>query len=251
MKRVVVALLACSAVAHADKPATVNSERGTTSAPITKEEDEPPKLSLATEADRVAWTRPGFRLALGLVYGRMIGLRGTPSGRLLGAVLHTGLRLDKDWSISASLEYASASQHLGLSGLRFAGTIDPTWHVNDHLALAIGFGFAGIVEGNTGRPDVMPVNSDVGASGSSYTFGSSNPPLPSCSGVGAAALARATYGWVLGPRGTTAVELEVFGQYTACIDRTGVVEPDTAQPIVREQYWPHTGVTLAWTFAWR
>jgi len=238
------------ALAFADEPkSTATSERGTTSAPISKEDDEgTPKLSLPTESDRVAWTKSGFRLGLGLVYGRMQGLRGAPSGRLLGAELHAGLRLDPDWSIYASFQYASASQHMGLSGLRFAGTIDPTWHVTRSLALAIGFGFAGIVEGSTGRPDVEPLGSNLDTS---YTFGSSNPPLPQCQGVGAAGLLRATYAIVLGPRAETNVELEAFGQYTACIDRTGQVDPDTAQPIVREQYWPHAGVTLSWGVTWR
>ena len=38
----------------------------------------------------IAWTRPGFRLGLGLVYGEMQGLRGAPSGRLLGPRLASG-----------------------------------------------------------------------------------------------------------------------------------------------------------------
>jgi len=212
------------------------------------DEDGVVRLSLPTEADRTAWTRPGFRLGLGLVYGRMDGLRGAPSGRLLGPQLHAGLRLDKDWSIYASFQYASASQRGGLSGLRFAGTIDPTWHVTPSLSLAIGFGFAGIVEGRTGRPDTDPI---PGAVTTGYTFPSATHPLPSCSGVGAAGLARGTYSYVMGPRATFNVELEAFGQYTACIDKTGRVEDDTAQPIIREQYWPHFGVTLGAGFAWR
>jgi hypothetical protein len=253
LKRALALVCACASVASADDPpkapaaaSTANSERGTTSAAIAQDEEGTPKLSLPTEADRVAWTRSGFRLGLGLVYGRMIGLRGAPSGRLLGPNLHAGLRLDDDWSIYASFEYASASQSGGLSGLRFAGTIDPTWHVTRSLALAIGFGFGGIVEGRTGRPDMAQQATDV-----SITLPSASPPLPSCSGVGAAALARATWSYVIGPRATTNIELEVIGQYTGCVDRTTRVEPDTAQPIHREQYWPHTGATLAWGFTWR
>jgi hypothetical protein len=242
---VVIALL--SSPAYADDKSTATSERGTTSAPITKNDDDPePKLSLPTEGDRVAWQKSGFRLGLGLVYGRMIGLRGAPNGRLLGPNLHAGLRLDKDWSIYASFEYASASESGGISGLRFAGTIDPTWHVTPRLALAIGFGFAGIVEGRNARADMAPQATDV-----SITIPSANPPVPSCSGVGASGLARATWTTVLGPRSTFNVEFEVIGQYTACVVRTGNLEADTAQPIVREQYWPHTGATLGVGFAWR
>ena len=217
-------------------------------APKSPDDDGVVKLSLPTEADRVAWTQPGFRLALGFAYGRMEGLRGAPSGRLLGPLLHAGLRLDKDWSIYAAFMYASASAAGGLSALRFAGTIDPTWHATGSLALAIGFGFAGLVEGRTSRMDPDPLGSTLDTS---YTFPDASHPLPSCSGVGAAGLARGTYAYVMGPRATFDVELEVFGQYTACIDRTGRVEPDTAQPIIREQYWPHVGVSLALGFMWR
>ena len=255
VNRALLAVVAASSFAHADTPAPapvapapVNTEKGTSTVPFTKEEDEAPKLSLATEADRVAWTRPGFRLSLGLVYGDVIGLRGTPSGRLIAAQLHAGLRLDRDWSMLATFEYGQVSKHLGLSGLRFAGTIDPTWHVTPSLALAVGFGFGGFVEGSTGRPDVMPYGSTLD---SSYTFGSSNPPMPQCVGVGAAALARGTYSYILGPRGAFDVELEVLGQYTACVNPTRNINPDNAQPIVREQYWPHTGVTLSAGFMWR
>jgi hypothetical protein len=213
---------------------------------LADEDDAPPKLSLATESDRVAWTKSGFRLGLGLEYGRLAGLRGAPSGRLLGAVLHAGLRLDEDWSLVATFVYASASAHGGLSGLRFAGTLDPTWHITRRLSLAFGFGFGGLVEGNTGRPDMAPQATDV-----SITLPGAAPAVSSCTGVGAAGLARAAYSWVLGPRASTGLELEVLGQYTSCVGRTSRIEPDTAQPITRTQYWPHAGVTLAWGVMWR
>ena len=218
-------------------------------APARADDDGTPRLSLPTESDRVAWTRSGFRLGLGLVYGQLRGLRGAPSGRLLGANLHAGLRLDADWSLVASFEYASAAAAHGLAGLRFAGTIDPTWHVTRSLSLALGFGFGGIVEGrNTGRMDIDPLASTLD---SSYTFSGANPPLPSCSGVGAAGLARIAYAWVIGSRTATNIELELVGQYTTCVDRSGRLEPDTARPIVRTQYWPHAGATLGWGFTWR
>ena len=60
-------------------------------------------------ADRDAWLRGGFRLGLGIVYGRLVGLEGAPSGRLLGATLRLGLRLDADWSVLASFQYARRS----------------------------------------------------------------------------------------------------------------------------------------------
>ena len=233
------------------KPSTANSERGTTSAPIStsKDDDEgTPKFSLPTEANRVAWQKAGFRLAIGLVYGRFQGIGGAPSGRLFGSTLRAGLRLDRDWSIMTSFQYASVSKAGGLSGLRFAGTIDPTWHVTPSLAIAIGVGFGGIAEGRTGRMDVDPLGS---ALTTSYTFPDASTPVPSCSGVGAAALARGEWTYVLGSRTALVASIEVLGQYTACVDRTGRLDVDTAQPIERHQYWPHVGATMSWGVEWR
>jgi hypothetical protein len=223
--------------AQAPAPASANDE-----------DEAEPRLSLATEADRDAWKRGGFRLGLGVVYGRLVGIDGAPSGRLLGATIRLGLRLDPDWSVIASLQYASASAAGGLSGLRFAGTIDPTWHVTTHLSLAVGFGFGGIVEGSTSRPDIPPTPSTLGAS---YTLPSPSPPLPTCSGVGVAGLLRAEWSFVLVPRATTAISLEGIAQWTGCADDTGLVEPDTAQSIVRRQWWPHVGVVGGWGVMWR
>ncbi len=212
------------------------------------DDDGEAKLSLPTEGDRVAWTRSGFRLGLGLVYGQLVGLRGAPSGRLLGPTIRIGLRLDETWSLVASFQYASAVTPHQLSGLRFAGTLDPTWHATRHLSLAVGFGFGGIVEGRTDRPDVEPFGPSLN---SSYTFPDARAPLPSCSGVGAAGLARVEWAYVLGPRAQTVLSFEVLGQWTGCVDDTGMVEPDTGQAIVRRQWWPHTGFTFGWGIAWR
>jgi hypothetical protein len=207
-----------------------------------------PKLSLATEADRDAWRRPGFRMGLGVSYGELIGLEGAPSGRLLGFLLRLGARLDPDWSLLASLQYARASTAGGLDGLRFSGTLDPTWHATSHLSLAVGLGFGGIVEGSTSRPEIAPL---PGSLSSSYTFPSASPPLPTCSGVGVSALARAEWTIVLGPRSTTSFALEAVGQWTGCVDDTGQIDVDTGQSIVRRQWSPHTGGTLQWGFTWR
>jgi len=217
-------------------PAGANDDEGT------------PKLSLATEGDREAWRRSGFRLGLGLSYGELAGLEGAPSGRLLGFLLRLGVRLDPDWSLLVSLQYARASSSSGLSGLRFSGTIDPTWHATSHLSLAVGLGFGGIVEGSTNRPDVNPL---PGTLDTSYTFPGASPPLPSCSGVGVAALARAEWSIVLGPRSATSFGLEAVGQWTGCVDDTGHVDPDTGQAIVRRQWWPHAGGSATWGITWR
>ena len=94
-------------VAHAE-PAPAQpapTQPAPTKAKVVNDEDGVPRLSLPTEADRVAWRRPGFRLGLGFAYGELAGLGGAPSGRLIGAKLRAGLRLDEGWSLAASFEY--------------------------------------------------------------------------------------------------------------------------------------------------
>jgi hypothetical protein len=236
-------------LALASIPAMAQSPAAPPAAAAPKDDEGEPRLSLPTEADRDAWKRSGFRLSLGLTYGTMRGLEGAPSGRLLGPTVRFGLRLDADWSILASFQYVSASgSHGGLSGLRFAGTVDPTWHATRHLSLALGFGFGGLVESGSGRPDVAPLPDSLAMS---YTFPSASPPLPSCSGVGAVGLLRAEWAFVLGPRSATSLGLEGLGQWTGCVDDTGNVDLDTGQAIVRRQWWPHIGVTGTWSVTWR
>lgn len=217
-------------------------------APASDEEEGEPRLSLPTEADRVAWRRAGFRVALGASYGELAGAGGAPSGRLLGAILRVGVRLDETWSALASFHYAQAKRDRGLLGLRFAGTVDPTWHVTPNLSVAVGFGFGGIVEGRTGRVDPDPGPDVIETS---YTFPDASTPLARCSGVGAAGLARVEYAYVLGPRAQASVALEVLGQRTGCVHDSGRVEPDTGEAIVRRQWWSHGGATLALGVTWR
>ncbi len=214
------------------------------------DQEPPPKLSLPTMADQEAWRRPGFRLGLGLAYGDLIGLEGAPTGRLLGFLVRLGVRLDRDWSLLGSLQYArvSAATAGDLSGLRFSVTVDPTWHATSHLSLAIGVGLGGIVSGSTGRSDISPLGSTLS---SSYTFPSADPPLPSCTGTGVTGLARASWTWVLGPRSATSLAVEALGQWTGCVDDTGQVDRDSGVAIVRRQWWPQTGGTASWEITWR
>jgi hypothetical protein len=211
-----------------------------------KEKEGRPRLSLPTEADRDAWLRDGFRLGIGLHYGEMFGLAGVPNARLIGATVRLGLRLDADWSILTSFQYSVMSR--GITGLRFSGTLDPTWHATRHLALAVGLGFAGISGGSTGGPDIAPLPNTLD---SSYTFPTAHPTMPTCTGGGIAALARAEWAIVLGSRSATTFGVEGFGQWTGCEDDTGLVEPDTGQAIVRRQFWPHVGVTGTVGILWR
>jgi hypothetical protein len=232
---------------RAQSPAPAAPAPPAAAASTAKDDEAPPRLSLPTEADRDAWLRAGFRLALGLTYGRIYGLEGAPSGRLLGPTVRLGIRLDRDWSILASFQYLNAASEASLYGLRFSGTIDPTWHVTRNLSLALGLGFGGIVGGRHGM-DVPPPISTLGTS---YTFPSPSPSMPFCSGVGAAGLARVEWSWVFGPRAATALGLEGLGQWTGCVDDRGIIDNDTGQAIVRRQWWPHVGVTATWSVMWR
>ena len=159
-----------------------------------------------------------------------------------------GIRLDERWSLMGSFQYLYATGTGGMRGLRYAGTIEPTWHATEHLSLGVGIGFGGLVEPSSSRPNPDPQPS------------TSMPRTPSlmrgrrcqiCDGVGVTGLLRAEWLVVLGPRSSTGVALETDGQWTACVDDTGTVEPDTATPIVRRQWWPHLGGSLAWVILWR
>jgi hypothetical protein len=254
------ALLADSSAARSATEATGSPAGGlaaagapdapTVAAPVSSapifDEDGPTRFSLPTESDRALWKKPGFRFGLGLVYGRMYGINGPPSASLIGPAIRMGVRLDDDWSVLGSLQYLYATG--AMQGLRFAGTIEPTWHATDHLSLAAGIGFGGIVERTSLRtnPDPQPSTLDT-----SYTFPNARNPIPGCNGVGVTGLLRAEWMMVIGPRASTGLALEMNGQWTGCVDNTGTFEPDTARAVVRRQWWSHMGGTLAWGILWR
>lgn len=249
---IVLALGTPSAMSRAEAPAVAPlAVAPVAAAPVAVapvDDDPPPRLSLPTESDRQIWKTPGLRFGLGLVYGRLWGIGGPPDGHLFGPTIRLGLRLDDAWSVMGSLQYLYAMHSGGMRGIRFAGTIAPTWHVSEHFALAAGIGYGGIVEPNGSRtnPDPQPSTLD-----SSYTFPDAKTPLPACNGVGVTGLLRAEWMMVLGPRSTTGFAVQIDGQWTGCVDDTGRVEPDTATPIVRRQWWPQVGGSLGWEILWR
>jgi hypothetical protein len=239
--------------AQSQAPATTAADAAVDAAAATTETEDllPFKLSLPTEEDAAAWQTPGFRMQLGVGFGMLQGLAGTPGSKNIPILVRIGARLDRDWSLFGSFQFAVAGwrKNGDLSGLRFAGTIDPTWHITDHLDLAAGFGFGGLVEGSTGRSDP---NAEQRASlVASYTFPSARTPMVTCSGLGVTGNLRATYMWVLGPLSATGFALQTDGQWTACVETVGRVEPDTAQSIVRRQWWANAGGSLTWVISWR
>lgn len=206
------------------------------------------RRSLRLESNRAAWQLPGFRLGLGAHYDRLVGLDGAPGGGAIGAWIRPALRLDARWSLATSLQYA-VLQSGDLTGMRFSGTVDPTWHVTPDLALAFGLGVGGIVEsGSTDRADPTPTADELETS---YTFPDARMPLPSCSGLGAAGLVRAEYGVALGPHSRITIAAELIGQWTGCVEEGARVEPDTGRPISRRQWWPHTGGAFSIGVTWR
>lgn len=251
-----VASLAALLVVSLAKPAVAEPgaaaplpEAATPAAAADEDEVLPFKLSLPTEDDRNAWKSQGLRLQLGGGYGLVHGLEGAPSGRLITAIVRVGARLDADWSLLASFQYGSAWETGGLNGLRFAGTLDPTWHFTDSLEAAIGFGFGGLVEGRNTRQDVDPAQRET--LGATYTLPKPSPTLGYCVGSGPTALVRLGWTGVIGPVASTTFALELNTQWTGCVDDLNEVEADTAQNIERRQWLPHVGGTLAWLVGWR
>jgi hypothetical protein len=178
----------------------------------------------------------------------LFGINGPPNAQLIGPTIRAGIRLDERWSLMGSFQYLYATGTAGTRGLRYAGTIEPTWHASEHLNLGVGIGFGGLVGPISNRPDPKPLGDTLD---SSYTFPDARSPLQSCDGVGVTGLLRAEWLVVLGPRSSTGVALETDGQWTGCVDDTGNLDPDTATPIVRRQWWAHFGTSLAWVILWR
>ena len=211
-------------------------------------DEEPPfRLSLPTIEDHKAWLLPGFRLQLGYAKGNIWGLSGVPDGSTGAAVLRFGARLDEQWSVMSTFVYAASSG--GVSGLRFMGTIDPTWHVTERFSVAVGAGFGGLIEPGWTRDDPeAELNQSLVAP---YTHPNTDKLLPGCEGAGVAALVRAEWFIVFGPISGLALHAQFDGQQTHCVLDTGRVEPDTARPITRSQYWTLIGASVGAMFAWR
>jgi len=216
--------------------------------PVRAEEDDPPfRLSLPTAEDREVWQEPGFRLQIGYGYGGLAGVGGAPDASTHAALVRLGARLEGPWSLYGTLRYALATGDI--SGAHFTGTIEPTWHVSRGWRLALGVGVAGIVESEAVRPE--PDAAQRGSLVAPYTYPEATPNLPVCSGLGTVALARVGYWWVLGPLSSLGLSLQTDAQWTGCEEDLQRVEPDTATPIVRRQWWQHQAWSLAGLVAWR
>ena len=206
------------------------------------------RVSLPTAEDRAVWQEPGFRMQLGYSFGGLHGLTGAPDTMTHTAVIRAGLQLDGPWSLYTTLRYALADGEV--AGAHFAGTLEPTWHPTDRLRLAVGLGFAGFAEDRDGVRDEPDAAQRDGLA-ATYTYPGTTPTLPSCNGTGSVALARVEYWFVLGPLSSTGVSLQTDAQWVGCEEDLDRVEPDTARPILRRQWWYHQGWSVAWLVGWR
>jgi hypothetical protein len=244
-----VALGSCAMIAGAETRSPASPDAPAPAVAGATDDDGPVRVSLPTEADRVAWNRSGFRLGLGMLYGTLRGSQGAPGATMLGLSVRPGIRLDSQWSVYLPLQYMGITR-----GARFAASVEPTWHVTPYLAVGLGLGYAGFlgfsppVDPFTG----FPAEPDTSvAPGQSYTYPDARKPLTDCTGVGVAAVGRVEVAYVLGTRTRTHVALEAFRQWTGCEQGTGEVDPYTGTENVLRQWWAHTGLTLAWGLEWR
>ena len=239
----VVALLwlLCPASVVAAEP-SVSSSSVTSSRVSLKTEGEPLfRLSLPTEDDYSAWKRPGFRVALGYGRGQIYGLYEVPEGSTTSFLLRAGARLDEQWSLMGTVRYEGAA-----GGLRYIGTIEPTFDIVPRLTLSVGLGLAGFVIIDDMQP-VPPADGVV----ATYTYDDRDPPLGGCSGNGFAASARIAYSIIVGPIFATGPAISFGSQVTRCAEVLERSDPDTGRPIELEQYWYHNGFSFDWMLTWR
>lgn len=205
------------------------------------------RRSLPTESDPAAWAGAGFRLSLGYAYGWVHGLGALPEARTHEVVIRAGARLDADWSVLGSLQYAFADD--GFSALSYLVTLDPTWHLGAGFEAAIGIGFGGLA-GLVGDEltEIADVDPDAPHS---ITLTDTTPPLGSCDGQGPAALVRVAWSLVLDDIWAVALHAEGHARWIGCEEASGRVDADTGEPIVTRQWWGMLGANLGLSFVWR
>jgi len=229
-------VLACASVARAGEGDT---------------EDYDFKRSLATESDTAGWQSAGFRLQLGYAYGWEHGLAELPEATAHMILIRAGARIDGDWSVLGSFQYAFAAG--GFSALSYLVTLDPTWHLGHGFEAAIGLGFGGLAGASLSdwEADNDPDFDVFDDPGHSQTLPNTAYPLISCSGQGPAALVRLGWTLVLDDIWALAVHAETHARWIACEESNGSVDEETGDPIVARQWWAMFGANLGLSFAWR
>ena len=191
-----------------------------------------------------AWTSPGFRLGLGVLAGPIVGQDRAPSATAVGVTVHAGWRFGALFSLATAFSYEALFGSLG--GLRYAVTLEPTWHPFPGVYLAVGAGYAGV----TGTPKA------VGPDG--FTATAPGRPLASfgrelverdCERGGVVALLRAGYNFRLGRVGATGPSASFATQAIPCIESYWSDEKLLLEEVT--DWWPHLVFSLGWTFLWR
>ena len=205
------------------------------------------KSTLQLKSDSATWDTSGFRVQLNFCGGDLLEGAPAPPSALLGVEFLIGARLDADWSMMTSLRYASASG--GISGLSFSGLLEPTYHLWRGLTLSVGVGVAGVVESAEVRTDRNPEQTSIIVS--SYTFPADAPLISSCTGFGGVTAARLGYWFTLSEITAIGVSARLDYQRIACEQSTDRVEPDTAEGIMRRQWWSQLGWSVSGGLSWR
>lgn len=203
------------------------------------------RVSLPTEEDTELWKQSGFRFQFGYAFGWLDGAGELPSAMAHEIVVRAGARLEPEWSLFGTLSYGFTDGEI--CGVRFIATIEPTFHPVPELAIALGWGLGGFVETASTRPDPAPEQEESLVAPYTMTEG----VIPVCTGLGTAAVLRVDYQFVLGNLFSMGPSLEGAVMWTGCEEDTGRVEPDTAEAIVRRQWWQHYTISAGWMFSWR
>lgn len=223
-------------------------------------EDDPDfKRSLATESDDAGWTSAGFRLSLGYAYGWEHGVGGLPEAHTNNILIRAGARLDADWSLLGSFQYAFAEGDF--SALSYMVTVDPTWHLGHGFDVAIGVGFGGLAGvqldyteedfyyGDDELPDGEDYDIDSDPSHSQTLTDAE--PLNACSAYGPAALVRVGWTLVLDDIWSIALHAETHARWMVCEESSGSRDAETGERIVARQWWTMVGANLGLSFGWR
>lgn len=200
------------------------------------------RLSLPTESDIEAWSRPGLRLQLGYGYGRIFGTTPAWSFGSHSVILRPSVRIDRRWSLGVGLLYGT-----GPKGLRWSVTAEPSLFVWRRLALTAGLGYGGLAISNPAAPSGRLRGPDEVVSRDL----ADDETLQSCTGSALAALLRGEYMFIAGPLFASGPYLQVSAQWTRCQATFGRVDAETGRSIVLSQWWQQQGATLGWWFAWR
>jgi hypothetical protein len=211
---------------------------------LVEKDDYRVSLSLPTEDDRTAWMSPGLRIELALEEGYLFS-RG-PSPRIRGTTAHLRLRLrmDRWWSIGATLGFSVASG--SYSGMRWTAMLEPMFHPLPSLGVSLAVGYGGLSVSLPSTATVPNTAQEL----VSRTLGP-NETMASCTGSAWVGQARLEYLIVVGPLFATGPYVLADTQWTSCSENFGRTDRSTGLPVQGTQWWLNLGGAVGWWFSWR